>query len=129
KDYFPDTQFIATSPTIKQNEWRVAISTSDRYYVGTVVNGHIQLYDEFERVPLPNTNLMNHVKKDKNISAFLSFSSIYRCQIIDNEAYGEAALTDLRYRNQRYYPYVDVVQSDSNKNILNSYCGWILSEQ
>src|SRR5699024_9553190 len=31
KEFFPDTKFIATSPTIKQNEWRVAVSTTDRY--------------------------------------------------------------------------------------------------
>src|SRR5699024_11357600 len=63
KEFFPDTKFIATSPTIKQNEWRVAISTTDRYYVGTVVHGHIQLYDEFERVPVPNIKLMDKAKQ------------------------------------------------------------------
>ncbi len=129
KDYFPDTQFIATSPTIKQNEWRVAISTSDRYFVGTVVNGHIQLYDEFERVPIPDINLMNHAKTDKNISAFLSFSPIYRWEIIEKEFYDEVRFTDLRYRNQGYYPFVAVVQIDSNMNVLSSYTGWIFSEQ
>src|SRR5699024_12013654 len=81
KEFFPDTKFIATSPTIKQNEWRVAVSTTDRYYVGTVVHGHIQLYDEFERVPVPNITLMHKAKQDKNISPFLSFSTIYHSKI------------------------------------------------
>src|SRR5699024_9042352 len=54
KEFFPDTKFIATSRAIKQNVRRVAVSTIDRYYVGTVVHGHIQLYDEFVRVPVPN---------------------------------------------------------------------------
>src|SRR5699024_12679593 len=62
KEFFPNTKFIATSPTIKQKEWRVAISTTDRYYVGTVVHGHIQLYYEVERVPVPNNNLMDKAK-------------------------------------------------------------------
>lgn len=128
-EYFPDTQFIATSPTIKQNEWRVAISTSDRYYVGTVVNGHIQLYDEFERVPLPDIELINQAQTDKNISAFLSFSPIYRWEIVEKKSYDEVRLTDLRYRNQGYYPFVAVVHIDSNMNILSSYTGWIFSEQ
>jgi len=35
KDYFPDTVEIATSPTTKQNYWRVAITTKDRFYVGS----------------------------------------------------------------------------------------------
>jgi len=129
KEFFPDTKFIATSPTIKQNEWRVAISTTDRYYVGTVVHGHIQLYDEFERVPVPNIKLMDKAKQDKNISAFLSFSPIYRWEITEYEHYDEVRFTDLRYRNDGYYPFVAVVQIDNDMNILSSYTGWIFSEQ
>ena len=128
KEFFPDTQFIATSPTIKQNNWRVAISTNDRYFVGTVVDGHIQLYDEFERVPLPDIKLIRRGKQDKNISAFLSFSPIYRWEIIEYDSYDEVRLTDLRYRTEGYYPFVAVVQIDNEMNILGSYTGWIFSE-
>lgn len=128
KEFFPDTQFIATSPTIKQNNWRVAISTNDRYFVGTVVDGHIQLYDEFERVPLPDIKLIRRAKQDKNISAFLSFSPIYRWEIIEYDSYDEVRLTDLRYRTEGYYPFVAVVQIDNEMNILGSYTGWIFSE-
>ncbi len=128
KEFFPDTQFIATSPTIKQNNWRVAISTNDRYFVGTVIDGHIQLYDEFERVPLPDIELIRRAKQDKNISAFLSFSPIYRWEIIEYDSYDEVRLTDLRYRTEGYYPFVAVVQIDNEMNILGSYTGWIFSE-
>ena len=128
-DYFGETEFIATSPTIKQNDWRVAIATKDRYFVGTVENGHIQLYDEFERLPLPKSQLIKIAKTDKNISAFLSFSPIYRWKITEKEAYTEIRFTDLRYRNKGYYPFVAVVQIDKQENILNSYTGWIFSEQ
>src|SRR5699024_1459060 len=82
--------------TIKQHELRVSVSTTDRYYVGTVVHGHIQLYDEFERVPVPNIKLMDKAKQDKNISAFLSFSPIYRWEITEYENYDEVRFTDLR---------------------------------
>lgn len=129
KDYFPDTEFIATSPTIKQNDWRVAISTSDRFYVGTVIDGHIQLYDEFERVPLPNIDLIKLAKKDKNISAFLSFSPIYRWEIIEKENYDEVRLTDLRYRTEGYYPFVAVAKINHKGIVFGSYTGWIFSEQ
>src|SRR5699024_10263601 len=121
KEFFPDTKFIATSPTIKQNEWRVAVSTTDRYYVGTVVHGHIQLYDEFERVPVPNIKLMDKAKQDKNISAFLSFSPIYLWEITEYEKYDEVRFNYLRYRNDMYFPLVAVVHIDNDMNILSSY--------
>src|SRR5699024_4570190 len=107
KEYFPTTQYVATSPTMKQNFWRVAIKTNDRFYVGTVENGHIQLFDEFERVPLPETKLIEAAKSDKNMEAFLSFSPIYRWEISDNnDRYTEVRLIDLRYRSKGYYPFV-----------------------
>src|SRR5699024_4356912 len=100
-----------------------------RYYVGTVVHGDIHVYDEFERVPVPNIRLMDEAKQDKHISAFLSFSPIYRWEIIEYENYDEVRFTDLSYRNDVYYPLVDVVQIDNYMNILSSYTGWIFSEQ
>src|SRR5690625_275664 len=47
--FFPDTEYIATSPTMKQNNWRVAITTKDFFYVGAVENGHIQIIDKFKK--------------------------------------------------------------------------------
>lgn len=129
KEYFPTTEHIATSPTIKQNHWRVAITTTDRYYVGTVENSHIQLLDEFERIALPKSALIDVAKTDKNIAAFLSFSPVYRWEITENERYTELRLIDLRYRSKGYYPFVAVVQIDDHHNILNSYTGWIFSER
>src|SRR5699024_7386825 len=78
QDFFPDTESIATSPTSKQNFWRVAITTENRFYVGTVENGHIEIVDEFEKVPLPDTEVMHVAKQDKNVDAFLNFSPVYR---------------------------------------------------
>lgn len=128
-EYFPDTEFIATSPTMKQNDWRVAITTKNRFYVGTVNNGHIQLIDEFERVPLPDTKMINIAIADKNISAFLSFSPVYRWEIVENDRFTEVRFIDLRYRAKGYYPFVAVVQIDRDDQITNSYTGWIFSEQ
>lgn len=128
-DYFPDTEKVITSPTMKQNDWRVAITTKHRFYVGTVENGHIQLIDEFERVPLPNTKIINIAKEDKNISAFLSFSPVYRWEIVENDRFTEVRFVDLRYRSKGYYPFVAVAQIDANDQITNSYTGWIFSEQ
>lgn len=129
KDYFPDTESIATSPTIKQNYWRVAITTKDKFYVGTVGNGHIEIIDEFDRLPLPDSDIMEVAKKDKNIAAFLNFSPVYRWEINDFDDFTEVRLIDLRYRSKGHYPFVAVVQIDDNGNVMSSYTGWIFSEQ
>lgn len=128
-DFFPNIERIATSPTIKQNFWRVAITTTDKFYVGTVENGHISIIDEFDKIPLPNSLLMNKAKKDKNIAAFLSFSPVYRWEVNEYDNFTEVRFIDLRYRSKGYYPFVAVVQMDENMNVVSSYTGWIYSEQ
>lgn len=127
-DFFPDTVQIATSPTMRQNSWRVAITTKDRFYVGTVDDGHIQIIDEFERVPLPDNELMRIAKTDKNVSAFLSFSPVYRWEIADGDDFTEVRFIDLRYRSKGYYTFVAVVHIDDNGRIMSSYTGWVFSE-
>lgn len=127
-DFFPDTVQVATSPTMKQNNWRVAITTKTHFYVGSVDNGHIQIIDEFERVPLPQSEMMDLAKTDKNIAAFLSFSPVYRWEINDGDDFTEVRFIDLRYRSKGYYPFVAVVHIDDNKRIMSSYTGWIFSE-
>ncbi|MFA1822053.1 metal-dependent hydrolase [Virgibacillus oceani] len=128
-DFFPNTKQIATSPTIKQNYWRVAITTGEKFYVGTVANGHIEIVDEFNRVPLPDSEIMEVAKTDKNIKAFLAFSPVYRWEINDFDDFTEVRFIDLRYRSKGHYPFVAVVQIDDNMRIMSSYTGWIFSEQ
>lgn len=128
-DYFSEVEQITTSPTIKQNYWRVAITTKDRFYVGVVDNNHIEIIDEFHRVPLPDTELIEVAKTDKNIAAFLSFSPVYRWEINEYKDYTEVRFIDLRYRSKGHYPFVAVVQIDDSLHITSSYTGWIFSER
>lgn len=128
-EHLPDATHIVTSPTIKQNDWRVAIATPQYFYVGTVENGHIQIIDLFENVPLPHTELMQSIKEDKNIASFLAFSPIYRWETEDYDGFTEIRLIDLRYRHGDYYPFFAVVHIDDELKIINSYTGWIFSEQ
>lgn len=127
-EHLPTTTHVATSPTMKQNYWRVAITTPEYFYVGTVENGHIQIIDLFENVPLPESELMSVVKKDKNIAAFLAFSPIYRWETEDYDDFTEIRLIDLRYRSKGHYPFVAVVHVDEQLRVMNSYTGWIYSE-
>lgn len=126
--HFSSVEQIDTSPTIKQNNWRVAITTTDHFFVGIVENGHIQIIDEFEKLPLPELPIINVAKTDKNISAFLSFSPVYRWEINDFDDFTEIRFIDLRYRSKGHYSFVAVAQIDDNMRIMSSYTGWIFSE-
>ncbi|RDW17445.1 metal-dependent hydrolase [Oceanobacillus chungangensis] len=128
KEYYPNTLAIATSPTLKQNYWRVAITTEDRFYVGTAINGHIEILDEYSKVPLPDLTIMDVAKEDNNIASFLNFSPVYRWEINEYDHYTEVRFIDLRYRSKEYYPFVAVVKIDKHMNIMSSYTGWIFSE-
>ncbi|MFD1360717.1 metal-dependent hydrolase [Lentibacillus salinarum] len=129
REFYPETEQIVTSPTIKQNRWRVAITTTDYFYVGVVKDGHIDIIDQFKKVPLPNNDLFQLAKRDKNIAAFLSFSPVYRWEQREYDDFTEIRMIDLRYRSNERYPFVAVVQIDDNMHILTSYTGWIFSER
>lgn len=126
--FFPNVEKITTSPTIKQNYWRITVTTSDHFYVGIVENGHIEIIDEFEKNALPNTPIMETAKNDKNISAFLSFSPVYRWEINDYDDFTEIRFIDLRYRSKGHYSFVAVAQIDDNMRVMSSYTGWVFSE-
>lgn len=128
-EFFPKTEAIATSPTIKQNFWRIAITTEDYFYVGMVENGHIQIIDSFNKIPLPDTEAFSAAKRDKNIAAFLAFSPVYRWEMVENHDYIEIRFFDLRYRSKGHYPFVAVVQMDQAHRVINSYTGWVFSEE
>ncbi|RLL40396.1 metal-dependent hydrolase [Oceanobacillus piezotolerans] len=128
KENIPSTVAIATSPTLKHNNWRVAITTEDKFFVGIVENGHIEIVDEFRKVPLPDMDVMNKALTDKNIQSFLNFSPVYRWEISEYEHFTEVRFTDLRYRSKEYYPFVAVVKLNPDLEIISSYTGWIFSE-
>ncbi|WP_067840794.1 metal-dependent hydrolase [Amphibacillus sediminis] len=126
--YYGKVEDIYTSPTIKQNIWRLAIKTEDSFYVARAIEGNIQIVDHFQRIPIPNNKIMATVKTDKNVAAFLSFSSIYRWEQIEYADYTEVRFIDLRYRAKDHYPFVAVVKITDDLKIISSYTGWVFSE-
>src|SRR5699024_8012404 len=105
-DYFPTTARIATSPTINLIYSTPAITTSDIFYADNVDNGHILIIDEFEKVSLPDSKMIEVATQDKNIAAFLSFSPVYRWETTKYDDFTEIRFIDLRYRSKDYYPFV-----------------------
>ena len=123
-----DVEEIITVPTIRFNEWHLAITSKKHFYVARAKSREIRILDTFEKCPIPNDPIIEAAKRDDNLSAFLSFSPVYRWEISEYNDHYEVRFTDLRYRNKGYYPFVAVVQLDLDLNIVSSYTGWIFSE-
>ncbi|WP_181350716.1 metal-dependent hydrolase [Thalassobacillus sp. CUG 92003] len=131
---FDNVEQIATAPTIKQNVWRLAITTTDAYYVGRSEDGHIRILDEFPNRPIPYEDpVMQMAMTDDNIKAFLSFSPVYRYEMSYHDEYTEVRFIDLRYRSNGRYPFVALAQVDDmhgdDMKILTSYTGWVFTEE
>lgn len=124
----PDASDIIIAPTMSFNQWRIAVTAENAYYVGRAYKRSITILDKFTKVPVPESPIISAAKKDKNISAFLSFSPVYRWEIGEYDDYYEVRFIDLRYRSNGHYPFVAIVQLDRDLNILSSYTGWIYSE-
>lgn len=125
----PDIEQVIISPTMKFRSWHIAVMTNTSFHVARSVNGEIVLLDEFERIPVPQTDIIRAAEKDDNISAFLSFSPVYRWEVDEYTDHCEVRFIDLRYRSKGYYPFVAIVQLDQDLNIVSSYTGWIFSEE
>ncbi|QED46952.1 metal-dependent hydrolase [Cytobacillus dafuensis] len=129
KRMIPDATEIIIAPTMKNNKWRIAVMNRHQFFVGRALNSDVEIIDQFDRVPVPKIPILDAAKKDKNLSAFLSFSPVYRWEIDEYDDYYEVRFIDLRYRSNDYYPFVAVVQLDTDLKILTSYTGWIFSEE
>ncbi len=128
-EVIPDARKIILSPTLRFSKWKVAVRTEDKYYVAMAVKGEITILDVFDRHPIPDSPVLNAAKKDKNLAAFVSFSPIYRFEITEGEHAYEVKFIDLRYRSNGHYPFVAVVRLNDELEIINSYTGWIFSDE
>lgn len=124
----PNADHIFIAPTMHFFQWRVAASNSEFHYVGRAYGRSVNIYDRFEREAMPKSPYIDAAMKDKNIEAFVSFSPIYRWSVSYVEDLYEIRLIDLRYRSKGYYPFVAVAHINKDMEVVNSYTGWIFSE-
>ncbi|WP_062353198.1 metal-dependent hydrolase [Bacillus kwashiorkori] len=129
KRRIPNVEQVILSPTMKFFQWRVAVTAKDKFYVARAYRRDIVFFEEYKRVPLPDNPVMDAARKDKNISAFLSFSPVYRWEVEEYNNYTEVRFIDLRYRSNGHYPFVAIVQLDNNLKIISSYTGWIYNKE
>ncbi|WP_394189052.1 metal-dependent hydrolase [Paenisporosarcina quisquiliarum] len=128
KNTIPSAEEIIIAPTIKFFQWRIAAISKTHHYVGRAYGRSINIYDRFDRIEIPDSPLVKAALKDKNLQAFISFSPIYRWEITEHDHVTEVRLIDLRYRSNDYYPFVAVAHLNEDLEIINSYTGWIFSE-
>lgn len=126
---FDEIEEIIISPTMKFRQWRIAVKCKSSFHVGRSMNGEVVILDTFNRVPVPDTEIMKIAKQDENISAFLSFSPVYRWEVDKYKDHYEVRFIDLRYRSKGHYPFVAICHIDMDHQIKNSYTGWIFSEE
>ena len=124
----PNATEIYIAPTMRFFQWRIAASTEKDHYVGRAYGRSVNIYDRFDRKPLPESPYVKAALTDRNVKAFVSFSPIYRWEITQVDVLTEVRLIDLRYRSKTFYPFVAVAHVDEDFNVVNSYTGWIFSE-
>ncbi|WP_066369453.1 metal-dependent hydrolase [Neobacillus fumarioli] len=129
KKIIPDAAEIIIAPTMKFHRWRIAAMNETQFFVGRAMKDRVEILDRFIRVPVPETPVIKAAKKDKNLSAFLSFSPVYRWEVDEYDDFYEVRFIDLRYRSNGHYPFVAVVRLDKNLKPISSYTGWVYSEK
>lgn len=124
----PDADEIFIAPTMYFFQWRVAASNEECHFVGRAYGRSVNIYDRFEREAMPKSTYIDAAMEDRNIQAFVSFSPIYRWSVSHVGDLYEVRLIDLRYRSKGYYPFVAVAHINKEMEVVNSYTGWIFSE-
>ncbi|MGE8207594.1 metal-dependent hydrolase [Heyndrickxia sp. NPDC080065] len=125
----PNAEKIIIAPTMRYSKWRIVIITDTQLFVARALKHSITILDEYDRVPIPKNKVIEKAKEDKNISAFLSFSPIYRWELKEFNSGYEVRFIDLRYRSKGHYPFVAVVQINEDLDITGSYTGWIYNKE
>lgn len=124
-----DEEYVIVAPTMRFFYWRIAAASKTHYYVGRAYRRSVNIYDKFEIAPLPRTPHVNVAMQDENLRSFVSFSPLYRWEISElPSGLTEVRLIDLRYRSNNRYPFVAVAHVNDNLEVVNSYTGWIFSE-
>lgn len=115
-------------PTINPQQWTFLVKTDHHWYVGEVY-GQEQpmILDRFELAQ--ENEWIAAAKQDPNVQALLSFSSYVHVECKEHGFGREVKWFDLRYRarhtDKSFYMLVAVVYLDQDRNIRDSYVGWV----
>ncbi len=114
-------------PTFFWNQWTVIVKTPTHWYVGETHDGEVMILDTFVR--RPENELVALAKTNHKVQAFLSFTSYAHVEVKEHDFGYEVRWFDLRYRaknlGRSHYMFVAVVYLDKQKQIRDSFAGWI----
>ncbi|MFC4619276.1 metal-dependent hydrolase [Camelliibacillus cellulosilyticus] len=129
KAALPEAQNVFLSPTMRPTQYHVAVKSREHFYVGELKGVDVNVLDTFDRTPIPDHPAIRAAKSDKNISAFLSFSPIYRWEIVDTPKHCDIRFIDLRYLTKGHYPFVAIARLDQQMHVVSSYTGWVYNKE
>ncbi|MDQ0300832.1 inner membrane protein [Salibacterium salarium] len=127
--FHPNATHFFISPTFNWNKWHLVIRTETQMHVTESRKGKLRYFETYPFEPIPNDDIINQARNDRNLAAFLSFSPTYRWVVKELENGWEVKFIDLRYRSKGYYPFVAVVRMRRDLTIYTSYTGWIYSNE
>ncbi|QQE73803.1 metal-dependent hydrolase [Brevibacillus composti] len=114
-------------PTLSWNLWTFVVKTDQHWYVGEVHGGEVSILDVFSIKP--ENDLIAAAKADHKVQSFLSFTRYAHVEAKEQPFGYEVRWFDLRYRarfpGKSHYMFVAVVYLDKERNIRDSFVGWI----
>jgi inner membrane protein len=114
-------------PTMSWSQWNFLVKTDTRWYVGELHNGEAIILDTL--AIKPTNELVTRAMEDPKVQSFLSFSSYVHVEVKEHSFGYEVRWLDLRYRarfqRKSHYMFVAVVYMDKERNIRDSFAGWI----
>lgn len=114
-------------PTFYFNQWTFIIKNDTHWHVGELHHGEVTILDTFTHKP--ENEWIAIAKKNKKVQAFLSFTSYAHVEVKERAFGYEVRWFDLRYRakspGRSYYMFMAVVYIDRERQVRDSYVGWI----
>ncbi|PPA82306.1 metal-dependent hydrolase [Brevibacillus laterosporus] len=116
-------------PTYSWSQWTFVVKTPQQWYVGEIHQGSEPLVLDIFPIPKTEPELITVTRQDKKVQAFLSFTHHVHAEVIQRSFGYEVKWKDLRYRakhmGKSHYMLVAVVYLDQDKQIRDSFVGWI----
>ncbi|WP_232697786.1 metal-dependent hydrolase [Brevibacillus daliensis] len=116
-------------PTYSWNQWSFVVKTPTNWYVGEMHLGSEPIVLDTFSIPKKEHELITISRQDKKVQSFLSFSEHAHAEVIPRPFGYEVKWKELRYRAKHtaksHYMLVAVVYLDKDKQIRDSFVGWI----
>lgn len=113
-------------PTVHWNRWNVVLEQMHQVQVGELKNGELNWVDQWPKQPHPAIQASVF---HPDIESFLYFTE-YAFPKVEKTPEGYLIRwMDVRYRSRKHYPFVAAALLDNQFHVLETYIGWVYSEE